>query len=85
MGVATKAASRMSTCTASTERATMVVHPSLGGPAHATNSAYTSTSTSLTGFTVVSSPSFSNPSVDDYRTGDGRGVDWQPADKHFGP
>ena len=38
-----------------------------------------------TGFTVVSSPSFSNPSVDDYRTGDGRGVDWQPSDKHFGP
>jgi hypothetical protein len=38
-----------------------------------------------TGFTIVSSPSFANPSVDDYRTNDGRGVDWTPSDKHFGP
>ena len=38
-----------------------------------------------TGMTVVASPAFANPAADDYRTNDGRGVDWAPADQHYGP
>jgi hypothetical protein len=38
-----------------------------------------------TGFGVNASPPFQNPSADDYRTNDGRGVDWAPADQHYGP
>jgi hypothetical protein len=38
-----------------------------------------------TGFSAVSSPAFKNPSADDYRTDDGRGVDWAPADQVYGP
>jgi hypothetical protein len=38
-----------------------------------------------TGFSVVASPSFQNPAVDDYRTNDGRGVTWAPADQVYGP
>jgi Bacterial Ig domain/Right handed beta helix region len=38
-----------------------------------------------TGFSVVASPSFADPAHDDYRTGDGRGVDWAPADQQYGP
>jgi hypothetical protein len=37
------------------------------------------------GFTVVASPAFQNPGADDYRTNDGRGVDWAPADQTYGP
>jgi hypothetical protein len=28
---------------------------------------------------------FPNPKADDYRLGDGRGVDWAPAEEHYGP
>jgi Big-like domain-containing protein/parallel beta helix pectate lyase-like protein len=38
-----------------------------------------------TGFTVDASPPFQNPAADDYRTGDGRGVTWAPADQVYGP
>jgi hypothetical protein len=38
-----------------------------------------------TGFATVASPAFQNPSADDYRTNDGRGVDWAPADQVYGP
>jgi hypothetical protein len=31
------------------------------------------------------SPPFQNPSVDDYRLANGRGVDWAPAEEHYGP
>lgn len=34
---------------------------------------------------VNCSPSFANPAADDYRLGNGRGVDWAPADQHYGP
>lgn len=38
-----------------------------------------------TGVSIVANPKFANPAADDYRTNDGRGVDWAPADQHFGP
>jgi hypothetical protein len=38
-----------------------------------------------TGVAIVANPKFANPAADDYRTNDGRGVDWAPADQHFGP
>jgi Right handed beta helix region/Bacterial Ig domain len=38
-----------------------------------------------TGFSVVASPAFADPAHDDYRTNDGRGVDWAPADQTYGP
>jgi Bacterial Ig domain/Bacterial Ig-like domain/Right handed beta helix region len=38
-----------------------------------------------TGITILASPAFQNPSADDYRTNDGRGVDWAPADQSYGP
>jgi hypothetical protein len=31
------------------------------------------------------SPPFADPAHDDYRTNDGRGVTWAPADQHYGP
>jgi hypothetical protein len=31
------------------------------------------------------SPPFRDPGSDDYRLGDGRGVDWAPANQHYGP
>ena len=34
---------------------------------------------------VNCSPSFANPAIDDYRLGNGRGVDWAPAEQHYGP
>jgi hypothetical protein len=37
------------------------------------------------GFSVVASPPFRNPAADDYRTDDGRGVTWAPADQQYGP
>jgi hypothetical protein len=37
------------------------------------------------GFTTVASPAFQNPAADDYRTDDGRGVTWAPADQVYGP
>jgi hypothetical protein len=37
------------------------------------------------GTTVACSLPFQNPSVDDYRLGNGRGVDWAPAEEHYGP
>jgi Big-like domain-containing protein/parallel beta helix pectate lyase-like protein len=37
------------------------------------------------GFAVVGSPLFQNPAADDYRTNDGRGVTWAPADQQYGP
>jgi hypothetical protein len=30
-------------------------------------------------------PAFKNPAVDDYRLGHGRGVNWAPANQHYGP
>jgi hypothetical protein len=38
-----------------------------------------------TGFTTVSSPAFANAAADDYRTNDGRGVTWAPANQVYGP
>jgi hypothetical protein len=38
-----------------------------------------------TGITINSRPPFANPAADDYRTNDGRGVTWAPADQHYGP
>ena len=37
------------------------------------------------GKTVDCSPAFPNPAADDYRLGNGRGVDWAPAEQHYGP
>jgi hypothetical protein len=34
---------------------------------------------------TIGSPKFANPGADDYRTNDGRGVTWAPADQHYGP
>jgi hypothetical protein len=31
------------------------------------------------------SPGFKNSAVDDYRLGNGRGVNWAPGEVHFGP
>jgi hypothetical protein len=31
------------------------------------------------------SPRFANPAADDYRIRNGRGVDWAPAEEHYGP
>lgn len=36
------------------------------------------------GEVVDCSPPFANPAVDDYRLGNGRGVDWAPAAQHYG-
>jgi parallel beta helix pectate lyase-like protein len=38
-----------------------------------------------TGETKACSLSFANPAADDYRLGGERGVDWAPAEQHFGP
>ena len=38
-----------------------------------------------TGVTISANPGFANPAADDYRTPGGRGVDWAPADQHYGP
>jgi hypothetical protein len=38
-----------------------------------------------TGISIVGGPPFQNPAADDYRTNDGRGVTWAPADQHYGP
>jgi hypothetical protein len=38
-----------------------------------------------TGVSIVASPRFQNPAADDYRTNDGRGVTWAPAEQHYGP
>jgi hypothetical protein len=38
-----------------------------------------------TGIAIVGGPRFQNPAVDDYRTNDGRGVTWAPAEQHYGP
>jgi hypothetical protein len=38
-----------------------------------------------TGITISTNPGFLNPAADDYRTGSGVGVDWAPADQHYGP
>ena len=38
-----------------------------------------------TGETVDCNLHFPNASADDYRLGDGRGVDWAPAEEHYGP
>jgi hypothetical protein len=37
------------------------------------------------GETVRCSPPFADPAVDDYRLGNGRGVNWAPAAQHYGP
>jgi hypothetical protein len=37
------------------------------------------------GEVVDCAPPFADPTVDDYRLGNGRGVDWAPAGMHFGP
>jgi hypothetical protein len=37
------------------------------------------------GMTVDCAPPFQNPSTDDYRLPDGRGVDWAPSEEHYGP
>jgi hypothetical protein len=37
------------------------------------------------GTTVDCSPSFADPPADDFRLPDGRGVDWAPAEEHYGP
>jgi hypothetical protein len=34
---------------------------------------------------TLGSPKFANPAADDYRTNDGRGVDWAPAEQQYGP
>jgi hypothetical protein len=34
---------------------------------------------------TVGAPKFANPAADDYRTNDGRGVDWAPAEQQYGP
>jgi hypothetical protein len=38
-----------------------------------------------TGLTTACSLPFPNPATDDYRLGNGRGVDWAPAEQHYGP
>jgi hypothetical protein len=38
-----------------------------------------------TGVATACSLPFPNPAADDYRLGNGRGVDWAPADQHYGP
>jgi hypothetical protein len=38
-----------------------------------------------TGFTSNCSPPFRNPSAGDWRTADGRGVDWVPSQQWYGP
>jgi hypothetical protein len=41
---------------------------------------------SVPGEIVSCSPTFNNPASDDFRIiGAGRGVDWRPADQHYGP
>ncbi len=37
------------------------------------------------GKTIDCNPSFRNPAADDYRLANGRGVDWAPAEMHYGP
>jgi hypothetical protein len=37
------------------------------------------------GMTVDCAPPFQDPAADDYRLPDGRGVDWSPAEEHYGP
>jgi hypothetical protein len=37
------------------------------------------------GTTVDCKPAFQNPAADDYRLASGRGVDWAPAEQHYGP
>jgi len=37
------------------------------------------------GMTVDCAPPFKDPSADDYRLPDGRGVDWAPSEEHYGP
>jgi hypothetical protein len=37
------------------------------------------------GSTVECAPPFANPATDDYRLPSGRGVDWAPAEQHYGP
>ncbi len=37
------------------------------------------------GETVACELQFPNTAADDYRLGDGRGVDWAPAEEHYGP
>jgi hypothetical protein len=37
------------------------------------------------GMSVDCSPPFRDPAADDYRLPDGRGVDWAPAEEHYGP
>jgi hypothetical protein len=39
----------------------------------------------VTGISINPRPPFANPAADDYRTNDGRGVTWAPADQHYGP
>jgi hypothetical protein len=41
--------------------------------------------TSRPGTTTECKPTFRNPAADDYRLASGRGVDWAPAEVHFGP
>jgi hypothetical protein len=38
-----------------------------------------------TGLTTACSLPFPNPATDDYRLGNGRGVDWAPAEQQYGP
>jgi hypothetical protein len=41
---------------------------------------------STPGETVSCSPAFNDPASDDFRIlGSSRGVDWRPADQHYGP
>jgi hypothetical protein len=41
---------------------------------------------SVPGEILSCSPTFNNPASDDFRIiGAGRGVDWRPADQHYGP
>ena len=37
------------------------------------------------GSSVECAPAFANTATDDYRLPSGRGVDWAPAEAHFGP
>lgn len=37
------------------------------------------------GLTTLCNPVFPNTAKDDYRLGNGRGVDWAPAEQHYGP
>jgi hypothetical protein len=38
-----------------------------------------------TGVASSCSLPFPNPATDDYRLGNGQGVDWAPAEQHYGP